>query len=385
MPPRSFTEPSTAGRQRPQKSPLLRFFLRTGRSSGLLEPLSHVAQLPGDRGRAEGVDAAPDEASDVAQRLFLGQGCGADRGEPQNVSDFVPQRGVASKLFGGLRGVLPLLSREVVDQRAKLAFDDARPVGRSCSLHVPALYGRRGKLGSIVSVAAVVTMAVSGCSAESDQAGDRGYCATLLVNSRELCGQGLVEFCRQKYDPQINADICRATLRAAGFDPRAIARRNAQREETLITGIQPRDRRTLRASRGESLSLAGENSRQRVLVNVERLRVLPPGEYSDPKGEIVGVYLTVVNQGTRVLDDSPAADIKLLLADDRQLDPSFADAVDCSLGDLQAIRVPPNGRRRGCVPFDVPDPAQIRKVQFSPAYGNGQLGEWRIAPIDIQR
>jgi hypothetical protein len=65
-----------------------------------------------------------------------------------------------------------------------------------------------------------------------------------------MCGDELVEFCLDRYDPEINGDVCETVLRDAGEDPEAAARRvefdEAQRmreiEEDLEADAQREER-----------------------------------------------------------------------------------------------------------------------------------------------
>lgn len=224
--------------------------------------------------------------------------------------------------------------------------------------------------------------AFAGCSTPggSDASSDE-QCATLITGEVH-CGDDLVRWCVRNYDPQINANICRATLRDAGYEPRTIARRNAQREEEQITGIKTEDTRPKRGNVGDILSLAGENSQQRVAVKVRSIKHIQPDEYEEPKGELIGVEFVIVNKGSKVLDDGPTATV--VLDNDRQVDVAFTSSPECDTGELQTIKLAPGARRVGCIPFEVRDSGRIRAVQFSANYGNGQLGEWRVGSGDVQ-
>ncbi len=62
-------------------------------------------------------------------------------------------------------------------------------------------------------------------------------CAETLFG-RELCGDELVAFCKERYDRQINADTCDPVLRDAGIDPEEMLaerrRRRAERRRARI-------------------------------------------------------------------------------------------------------------------------------------------------------
>ncbi len=61
-----------------------------------------------------------------------------------------------------------------------------------------------------------------------------------------LCGDDAVAFCRDRYNPDINADVCGDVLREAGVDVAAVERRQAEQEREERAALEERLERDAR-------------------------------------------------------------------------------------------------------------------------------------------
>lgn len=87
-------------------------------------------------------------------------------------------------------------------------------------------------------------------------------CATNLFGVT-VCGEDLVAFCEERYDPDVNEDVCRQVLVDADLDPDAIAQQNADAEqaeiEDTIAESEQREQERLDAER-EANRVKGDSS-----------------------------------------------------------------------------------------------------------------------------
>ena len=85
----------------------------------------------------------------------------------------------------------------------------------------------------------LLLVAASGCGV------GEGDCAETAFG-REMCGDELVRFCEERYNPRLNSDTCDPVLREAGIDPEEVLAGQRQQE---------RDRRRAARERREQAEL----------------------------------------------------------------------------------------------------------------------------------
>lgn len=133
------------------------------------------------------------------------------------------------------------------------------------------------------------------------------------------------------------------------------------------------------ATVGDALQLEGfEGLRMAItLENVEK--GISGGEFDQPPAgtEFVGVNLQLENVGQTTYNDSPSNGATLVDSDDQQYTSTLLTGGQCT-GSEQA-RVAPGDTRSVCIPFEVPQDANLRLFQFALDSGfSEQGGEWRL-------
>jgi hypothetical protein len=201
-----------------------------------------------------------------------------------------------------------------------------------------------------------------GCASTGDQS---ATCATTLLGGQEICGEELVAFCRQNYDPSVNGEVCAPVLTKAGVDPKSLV-------------PQPPEQATF----GARVIVEGSDG-ERIAVTTQRLLdELPVGQYDSAGAgkRYMAVELRIVNRGRGELVDFPSA--KLVLGNGRQLDPSITLDGDCD--DIGSVELAPGDDATACIPFEVPYEATLRRFQLKIGT-EGFVARWRIdlqTPID---
>jgi hypothetical protein len=142
-------------------------------------------------------------------------------------------------------------------------------------------------------------------------------CATNIAGQK-MCGGDLLAFCERHYDPQVNGDACRPTLRDAGQDTAAVRRRVRRAEQVAIFGRKT----TMSGALGDELWLSAPPDDLGVRITAHSSP--PVGEYDEPSGDtrFVGVWYTLENQSDRTVTASPAQSITVIDTAGRQADPA---------------------------------------------------------------
>lgn len=80
-------------------------------------------------------------------------------------------------------------------------------------------------------LALVACLVAAGCGQEdlAEVGLNTDYCTERLVGGK-ICGDELRDFCRARYDEQLNGEVCRVVLKDAGLDPDRVAADIAEKE-----------------------------------------------------------------------------------------------------------------------------------------------------------
>src|SRR5690242_6231057 len=126
--------------------------------------------------------------------------------------------------------------------------------------------GTRHERWWLCVVAVVAGVVFAGCADATGSASNE-TCAKTLVGSQTICGDDLVRFCRQRYDPDVNADTCDQVLKDAGIDPRSLV---AQPPEPTYLG--------------DPVTIQGERGRPELRVTATRvIDDVRGGEFDSPQ------------------------------------------------------------------------------------------------------
>jgi hypothetical protein len=202
-------------------------------------------------------------------------------------------------------------------------------------------------------------------------------CATNIAGQK-MCGGDLLAFCERHYDPQVNGDACRPTLRDAGQDTAAVRRRVRRAEQVAIFGRKT----TMSGALGDELWLSAPPDDLGVRITAHSSP--PVGEYDEPSGDtrFVGVWYTLENQSDRTVTASPAQSITVIDTAGRQADPAVITGGECASSD-QDVVLTPGDRRRGCMVVEVSYEASVARVQYDLSGSDGTdetIGQWRRVP-----
>jgi hypothetical protein len=196
--------------------------------------------------------------------------------------------------------------------------------------------------------------------------GETETCATTLLGGQELCGEELVAFCQDRYDPEINGDVCGPVLRDAGYSPEEFAEPTPVPPEPVSFAQVAR----FDDLQGERLTAVALRIRDGVF----------GGEFDLPASDAryVGVEVRIRNRGDTSYTDFPSA--KLRLAGGRQLEPALVTGGECVFsGDVQLAQ---GDSATLCIPFEVPYDAEIRAFQMQ--LGSDMfIARWRVTPGTI--
>jgi hypothetical protein len=135
-----------------------------------------------------------------------------------------------------------------------------------------------------------------------------------------------------------------------------------------------------KAKLGDAITLTGQETEVRVTV----LDVIDPveaGEFDEPESgnKYVGVRVQIENVGDGPYQDSPGNGATLITNKDEEGQQSILTAGICKSGFDSDIRVSPGSKRRGCIPFEIPETQDPKTFQFGPDSGFGEeTGEWSL-------
>lgn len=135
------------------------------------------------------------------------------------------------------------------------------------------------KVAAISPLAAIaVGLGIAGCSTSSET------CAKPLLGDK-LCGDDLVQWCKQHYDPQINEDTCGQVLRDAGEDPAAIIAAQREKQRRTQAAAQERQRQAdLQAARQAEIPATIGQSRKVGDFRLALESIEDQASVSDPSG-----------------------------------------------------------------------------------------------------
>lgn len=206
----------------------------------------------------------------------------------------------------------------------------------------------------------ILAVALTGCTETNSSNSNDDRCAETLLGSKTICGDELVQFCKERYDPDVNADTCEPVLRDAGIDPK-----------TLIP--QP----PARANIGDPVVIEGEDGNE-VRVTAQRLEEeLQAGEYDDPgpNRRYVGLHLKIKNVGRGDFSDYPTP--KLRLDNGRAVESTIITEGECSDDDA-SVDLAPGDQVTMCVPFAVSYDRRVDGVQLKIGT-EGFVARWRAS------
>jgi hypothetical protein len=132
---------------------------------------------------------------------------------------------------------------------------------------------------------------------------------------------------------------------------------------------------------GDSIRLAGsaQAMRVRVLRVIDPVPVGPSDATLDPSARFVGVELELDNLGPAAYNESPLGNASLLTDRGGKADPGPVLGGPCGGGFASHVKIPPGGKRRGCLAFEVAP--NRRPATFGFALDSGfaeERGRWRL-------
>ena len=132
---------------------------------------------------------------------------------------------------------------------------------------------------------------------------------------------------------------------------------------------------------GDSLTLKGSDTTLRARVTGV-VDPLPAGEFDSPSSgnRYVGVQVALRNVGSGRYSDAISNGSTLILRGNQQADSTIVSGGACSSNFGSDLKLAPGDTRSGCIPFEVPQNARLRKFQLTLDSGfAGDTGEWAVS------
>jgi hypothetical protein len=220
------------------------------------------------------------------------------------------------------------------------------------------IWSQRAVVGVIICAAAGLA---GGCS-EVDELAAGEPCATTLLGGQEICGEELVAFCKANYAPDVNGEVCETVLADAGIDPKSLVPQPPKRTRFGAAA-------QIEGADGELIEVTA----RRILNNIIG------GEYEEPEigNRYVGVEVEIANRGDAAISDYPSA--KLKLNNGRQVDTTIMLGGECASDDFSSIDLAPGDSATGCLPFEIPEEADIDGFQMRIG-SESFVARWKTTP-----
>jgi hypothetical protein len=155
----------------------------------------------------------------------------------------------------------------------------------------------------------------------------------------------------------------------------------AEADTTTAPDAAPAAARPDTASVGETVALTGSDDLKMSVTVTKVIDPLRGGSLDEPEaGErFVGVVVAMRNTGQTGYADSPSNGATLIYGDDEQADATVVTGGECGSDFSSDAKIAPGDRRKGCIAFQLPKTATLKKFQLTLNSGfAGQTGEWSL-------
>lgn len=137
-----------------------------------------------------------------------------------------------------------------------------------------------------------------------------------------------------------------------------------------------------KAKLGDTITLAGNTEGLKIAVTPTKVvqKGTPANAIVTPKEgfRLFAVTFEIKNVGTAAYDDSPSNCVKVVDTDGQEYSASLGGEIT-QAHTFGSTKIAPGDRRRGALVFEVPESAEIDKVQYTPESGFGpETGEWHL-------